>query len=244
MMKVALLLSGLFRNNNSKDYLIDKIISKYPTDVYCQCWYTSEQNKQESEAKIIEAYSPKKLLMEKHIADYAELIKLHGYNLATMGGRTTHNQMHFSQLHGLSNVSSLFDWSQYDFIVRARYDSCHLQAFPDLTTLKKDTFYTNCSYNTFVGNPYFFIDVCFILPNTFNNFFDFSKLYDAEFCKSMYSWKENWAGWNFFPELFFSYYFEHYKCWDKFVKMEQHEFCAIAQNYPASRQCDMFPFAN
>ena len=158
-MKVALLLSGLFRNNNSKDYLFEKIISKYPTDVYCQCWYTSEQNKQESEAKIIEAYSPKKLLMEKHIADYAELIKLHGINFNSAGGRKTNNQMHFSHLHGLKNVSNLFDWSQYDFIVRGRYDSCHILTFPDLTTLSKDNFYANCSYNLFIGAPRFFMDI-------------------------------------------------------------------------------------
>jgi hypothetical protein len=242
-MKVALLLSGLFRNNNSKDYLYDKIISKYSTDVYCQCWYTSEESKQQTEEKIIEAYAPKKLLMEKHIADYVELIKLHGLNLNSSGGRKTNNQMHFSQLHGLKNVSNLFDWSQYDFIVRGRYDSCHILTFPDLTTLSKDNFYANCTYNMWIGAPKFFMDTSFILPNTFSNYFNlFDKLYDPEFIKNMYSWKENWNGTNFFPELFFSYYFEYYNCWDKFVKLEQHQFLDITQNYPASRQCEMFPF--
>lgn len=225
-MKVGLIISGLVRSNSSKNSLINHIIKKYSCDVYCQCWYMSEQTKSIDESIIRESYAPKKLIMQQHINlkdnfsqdYYPELINIHGtHGLYNQG---------FSQLLGLKTVSNLFEWSEYDFIIRARYDKINMINFPDLSKLDKNNLYTSCCFNCWYQNhPKFFVDQCFILPNTMKYYCEaFDYLLDRDFCDKMYSWKTNYSGKYFFPELLFAYMIDHFNCRNNFKKLSCNEF--------------------
>lgn len=239
-MKVCLLLSGLLRNNSSFASLNNFILSKYSCDVYCHSWYNGSQDKQTSEHIITQSYNPVKLIMQPHlnannnfVSDYyPQLQTLHTYPDEHRGRLTNQN---FSQLLGLKVVSELVDVSQYDFIIRARYDKTRILTFPDLNSLDVNRFYASCSYNSwFSTHPLLFSDYLFIMSNNMLPVISsFDLLFDAEFCKSMYAfaieqWGRYWDNY-FWPELMFAYMIKYSGYSSKFTKLTQPEFSYVTR---------------
>ena len=234
-MRVCLMLSGMLRDNSSYESLKRDIIKPYGADVYCQLWSSSEQNAA-AEAHIISScYEPQQLLQQQHLNTcnnfsqqyYPELQHLYPFNAAHAGNR--HNQI-LSQLLGMKNASNMFNWSNYDFIIRARYDKINLQRFPDLNKLDADTFYADCCYNSwFQQHDKFFVDRNFIMPNTMKHMCQgFDLLYNKEFCANMYNWTQHQCGdkfnQDFWPEYLLAYMMEYYNLHHKFKKLNCDEY--------------------
>ena len=241
-MRVCMMLSGLVRSNSSEQSLKKFILSKYDVDVYCQAWYKDEQDKRQTQTKIQESYSPKAILMQPHLNHkksikddvYPELGKIHNTRVSKL-----YNQG-FSQLLGIKNVSETFDWSQYDFIIRARYDKSNIINFPCLSSLDASKFYAPGHTGVFKDAPLFFRDFLFIMPNTFKFYCEaFDYMRDEQFCNSMYQWQEQlpkmykWyrsQGRYFYPEFVFTYMFEKFNKWSYFVKKSPEEFMVEYMN--------------
>ena len=230
------MLSGLLRSNNSEKYLKKFIIDKYNVDVYCQAWYNNNSDRHQTQQKILERYSPKAILMQPNLTHrksfkdevYPELGKIHNMNV------NRHYDSYFSQFLSIKNVSNMFDWSQYDFIIRARYDRTIIVNFPDLNFLDKSKFYAAGHYNVFKDAPIFFRDFIFIMPNTFKFYCDaFDYIRDEQFCNRMYQWhrelpmKVNWFKPQisfFYPELVFAYMFQEFGKQDYLNKLPPEQF--------------------
>lgn len=235
-MRVCMMLSGLVRSNNSEPYLKKFILNRYNVDVYCQAWYTSDSDKEQTQSMIQTCYSPKSILMQPHLNHgkslkddvYPELGKIHNTNVCKL-----YNQG-FSQLLSIKAVSNMFEWPQYDFVIRARYDKTSIVKFPDLNTLDTNKFYAPGHTGVFNNAPLFFRDFIFIMPNSYKFYCSaFDYLRDEQFCAEMYQWqhqlpnKYSWyrsQGRYFYPEFVFTYMFEKFNKWDEFIKMHFSEF--------------------
>ena len=89
---------------------------------------------------IVELYKPKKIIVTNDFYFGEENNDL--YRELTRFKNIECGETFFSlcQLKGISEVSNLFDWSEYDFIVKMRYD-CGFEKFPDLINLEKNKIY-------------------------------------------------------------------------------------------------------
>jgi hypothetical protein len=231
-MRVCLMLSGMLRDNSSYASLQRDIIKPYGADVYCQFWSSSQQQAAAEAHTISSCYEPVQLLQQLHLnlcnnfseQYYPQLQQLTPF---LVGNR--HNQI-LSQLLGMKNASNMFNWSNYDFIIRARYDKINLQRFPDLNKLDADTFYADCCYNSwFQQHDKFFIDRNFIMPNSMKKICEgFDLLHDKDFCVKLYNWTEKECGdkftYDFWPEYLLAYLFTHYGLQHKFKKLSCDEY--------------------
>ena len=232
MMRVCLLLSGLIRSNNSFATINQHILTIYKPDVYCHVWYQEQHQKRDIELLLTQQYDPKVIRFEQHLnynnsieSAYPELLQIH---------RHRGHPHDYSQLLGIKMVSELIDWSQYDFIIKARYDHFKIHNFPDLRSLSTDKFYASGHDWSTIYSPEMFRDFCFIMPNNFHFYtkgFDYIR--EPDFCNRMYAWqiqhhlkytKDEYHAFYFCPELCFSYMFEEFNKWNSFVKMQPSEF--------------------
>lgn len=198
-MKVALLLSGQGRSSLKKCFTSIKkhILDVYDTDVYCHLWwdektsndgfYVGFQNviyptEKDMPQIIKNLYSPKKMIIQEQIDvwSHPDLLNIN----------CPDKESFISQLYGLQQVSNLFDWSEYDFIIRWRYD-LEVVNFLNLNELDKTKLHTFCHVldeNGETGPPFpkhFFDDPGYILPNDMKQFLQFIdnvnnlKIYDS-----------------------------------------------------------------
>ena len=140
MKKIALVLHGQGRSILSAYKSIKKeIIDVYKPDIFCHLWWDDEIKKNgyvgygrhyivdKDIPKIVtELYSPKKIVVEPKITDWEtpELTNL----------KCGHYQTFVSQLYSIQKACDLFDWSEYDFIIKCRYD-LEIIKFPELDKL-------------------------------------------------------------------------------------------------------------
>lgn len=148
----------------------EKIIDVYNPHVYCHLWwdanikengyhsYNRHYSVPNNTPEIIEKlYSPKKFLIEEEIKD----LSTYTLNLISCPSMLTF----LSQLISIQKSLSLFDWSDYDFILKWRYD-LEVIKFPDLSKLDKTKFYTGYNDKShYYDDPNFFSDLSYILPN-------------------------------------------------------------------------------
>ena len=217
-MKVCLMLSGLLRDNSSFASLQQHILHKYDVDVYCQNWYTSEQSKIADADVIMQSYKPRELLQQQHLGKeyYADLVKIHGNTQLYYQG--------YSQLHALQTVSNMFNWADYDFIIRARYDKIHIINFPDLNKMHRGLFYAGNRHPAYTSSPDWFMDLIFIMPNMMQSFCStYDLMHDAALCSSMYAWPQRHVDY-FYPEFAFRYCLHHLKYEDKYIRMHDDDF--------------------
>lgn len=168
-MKIAIVFSGQGRwAEYAYSSIKEKILDKYDVDVYCQMWWDDEIKENgyvgsrrtydvpNDLPKIVERlYNPKQFLINKS-SDLSEY---------------PYGHLPFvSQFVGIQRACNLFDWSQYDFIVKMRYD-LEVYNFPDLHLLDKTKFYTGCDDGSFYYDDLdFFSDLSYILPNDMKQF--------------------------------------------------------------------------
>ena len=179
MKKIALVLHGQGRSILSAHKSIKKeIIDVYKPDIFCHLWWDDEIKKNgyvgygrhyivdKDIPKIVtELYSPKKIVVEPKITDWEtpELTNL----------KCGHYQTFISQLYSIQKACDLFDWSEYDFIIKCRYD-LEIIKFPELDKLDEKTFYTGYDNGVFYyDNPIYFSDLCYIMPNDMKQFTQF-----------------------------------------------------------------------
>jgi hypothetical protein len=229
------MLSGLLRDNSSYASLKRDVIDAYAADVYCQHSYTHEHSKAAQADIINNCYDPIQLLQQPDVNSgnnftqrlHPNLHHLAPFHAAYDGNR--HNQI-LAQLQDMKTAANMFDWSKYDFIIRARYDKINLKAFPDLNKLHADTFYADCCWNCwFLYSDKLFIDRNFILPNTMKHMCEgFDLLHNTEFCANMYNWAAAECGSNFsidfWPEYLLAYMFTYYGLQHKFKKLSCEEY--------------------
>lgn len=169
----------------------EKILNNYDCDVYCHMWwndnikkngYTGKRgrfNVKENLPDIVkELYNPKKLLLQDDLSEsknnswkiYEQYPNLRKY----MTYPSAHHYL--SQMLAFQSVSELFDWSEYDLVMKWRYDivPTNLPNFNDLDFKKFYPCYSQ--YPTFSTEMYKFTDIGFIMPNDFLNF---SKIFDT-----------------------------------------------------------------
>ena len=217
-MKVCLMLSGLLRDNTSFASLQKYIMQPYAADVYCQSWYTSEQNKLADERVIMDCYKPKVLLQQQHLpkGSYADLVRIHGNAQIYYQG--------YSQLHALQTVSNMFNWADYDFIIRARYDKINILKFPDLNKLDVHKFYAGNRHPAYMTSADWFMDLVFIMPNMMQSYCSiFDIMHDASVTSSMYNWPQKHVNY-FYPEFAFRYCLHHLNFEDRYIRLSDDEF--------------------
>jgi hypothetical protein len=186
-MKVALILSGQGRSSlkSSFNSIKKHILDVYDTDVYCHLWWDEEISKNgfyvglqnttystdNNMPEIIKnLYSPKKMLIQPQINVWAhpDLLDIN----------CPSKESFISQLYGLQEVSNLFNWSDYDFIIKWRYD-LEVVNFMNLNELDKTKLHTFChvlNENGETDLPFptnFFDDPGYILPNDMKQFLQF-----------------------------------------------------------------------
>lgn len=156
-MKIALLLSGQPRFVDGPGYasIKEKILDVYDCDVFCHFWWTKSGGTyitapwstlgdmpipDNAETQIRELYNPKKMHYDKPLLESE--VKT-GY-VRTSAPTTPYNlQSMYTSMqrsHRLMEKYVKETKTQYDFVIRLRYDAI-LTAFPDLTTLTNDRFY-------------------------------------------------------------------------------------------------------
>lgn len=198
-MKVALLLSGQGRNSLKECFnsIQKHILDVYDTDVYCHLWWDEETSKNgyyvgsqnaihQTDKNIPEIikrlYSPKKILIQPQINvwEHPDLLNIN----------CPDKESFISQLYGIQQVSNLFNWSEYDFIIKWRYD-LEVVNFLNLNEIDKTKFHSFChilNENGETEPPYpnnFFDDPGYILPNDMKQYLQFIdninelKLYDG-----------------------------------------------------------------
>jgi len=175
-MKVAVFICGQGRNVlNSFESIKKNILDVYDTDVYCQLWWDDEikNNGYDGLFKhydvqpdlpelINKLYSPKKFLIEPPINNWGKP-ELENF-------RCPSKEPFLSQFYSVQNASNLFNWDEYDFIIKCRYD-VNVIKIPNLHTLDKTKMYTGFDNGEFYyDDPYYFSDILYILPNHMKQF--------------------------------------------------------------------------
>lgn len=233
-MRVCLMLSGLVRNNSTYLYTKSHILDKYSPDVYCHAWYKNEQERIEDTEELTRRYNPKKILMEPHLnlnnalseKLYPELKANHvqGKIVDNILGQNQINDG-LSQFLSLKRVSELFNWDDYDFIIRCRYDKLQIFKFPDLEKLDKSKFYVAANHlRCYSLHPNWFLERVIIMPNDMKEYCNiFDHLRDKEASEKMYKWSHRYTNW-FFCEYAFAYFLEHMNFYNKLVKMDKSDF--------------------
>ena len=245
-MKVAFLLHGQIRLLHEVfDDIKEKILDTYTPDVYCQVWWDEDVEKNGYESinkkyyppenaieELKKTYNPKKLRIDKNYKKinedgnewsseiYVDYPKLLSYKM------NPSVVDYFGQFLSIQNVSNLFNWEGYDFIVKWRYDFKPIN-FPKLENLNKNKFYVQSDlHNTLSNKNDEFIDTCFILPNDMKNYLDiFNHLNDdASNEDGRQSISPN-RGCS--PESVYSHYLNRLNYLDRLVKLPYGEFTTI-----------------
>ena len=229
MMRVALLLSGQVRNNDSSTSLMQHIIKKHHVDVYCQYWHSGDDHQHHEE--LTSCYAPVAIRSDAAVFNTPDYCAQHHAALHAnhVHGRPKHRYGHpyhhlFSQLLGLQLVSNMFNWADYDFIIRARYDKINIINFPDLQKLDVQKFYAGNRHPAYDGVADYFMDLIFIMPNMMQSYCHaFDLMHQADVCNRMYAWSKSYADY-FFPEYVFAYLLEELNFKDRYIKLPYDEF--------------------
>lgn len=229
MMRVALLLSGYVRNNDSSTSLITHIINKYNVDVYCHYWHDGDDHQHHHELTTL--YAPKGIQSSAAIfntPDYCakhHAALHHNHVVRSCKNRYGYPYHHlFSQLLGLQLVSNMFNWADYDFIIRARYDKINIINFPDLHQLSVQKFYAGNRHPAYDEVADYFMDLIFIMPNMMQSYCHaFDLMHSAEVSNRMYTWSKSYADY-FFPEYVFAYLLEELNFKDRYIKLPHDQF--------------------
>lgn len=182
-MKIALILNGQGRTNpltSAYPSIKKNILDVYNPDVFCHLWWDDDIIKNGYKGShhnflvdintpeiIKNLYSPKKMLIQPQINVWTHPDLL-GINCPS-------KETFISQLYGLQQVSNLFNWSDYDFIIKWRYD-LEVVNFMNLNELDKTKLHTFCHILNEKGeiDPFypnnFFDDTGYILPNDIKQF--------------------------------------------------------------------------
>jgi hypothetical protein len=228
-MKIALMLHGQARHFLHTYELNKKnIIDKYDVDVFCHLTWDEEIKKngyvgrrnvysvdENTPDKIIELYKPKKIVIteEFRLGENEQKI-LNDFNRFKNVVNCQNSFFTLLQFKGISEASKLFEWSEYDFIIKMRYD-CGFIALPNLHELNKNKMYVGRDdWGTCDDRPDCFIDLTYIVPNTFQNFvnvYDNLKI-DEEFI-NIYG-----------TEPVYTYYLHKFGLVDKLVKMDRTQY--------------------
>jgi hypothetical protein len=188
-MKIALMLHGQGRNLINGFNSLKKILDNYDVDVYCQVWWDDNIKSngyvgargfypvnQDVPEVIKELYSPKKISVNKshNFLNQNDPIYDEYPNLSNI--ECPSKEHYLSQLLSLKIVSNMFNWLDYDFIIRTRYD-IDLISFPNLYEIDNTKFYPAPNeWGTFDETDNFFCDNFFIMSNDmslYGNIFDF-----------------------------------------------------------------------
>lgn len=183
-MKVALMLHGQGRFFQ-QSYIHNKknLLDKYDVDVYCHLvWdktierygYVGRRKTyppvEDTPKKIKELYKPKKMVITEDFYFGVNEHKLFNMTDKFKDSNCQHSFFTLCQLKGISEVSKLFEWSKYDFILRTRYD-CGFDIIPNLHELDKSYIYAaKNDQGTMDDQKDHFIDLSNILPNDVQNF--------------------------------------------------------------------------
>jgi len=174
--KIALVFCGQGRSVESAyESIKEKIIDVYNPDIYCHLWWDDSIEKngyhghnrdyrtpKELPSLIKNYYNPKKFLIQPPISDWntPDLINI----------KCSSKETFISQLYSIQESFNLLNWSEYDFIIKCRYD-LKIINFPNLYLLDNKKFYTGFNNGEFYyDDPYFFSDLCYILPNNMKKY--------------------------------------------------------------------------
>jgi hypothetical protein len=190
-MKIAMFFHGQPRCiKKTFDRIHDLILSKYNIDIYCQLFLDkkllSEGHKswrginydfdKDTVQFLKENYKPKKIRVSRPY--HGEDIFIKYPNLKSYKCNPSWNDLFHHQL-SLKISSNMFNWSNYDFIIKWRYDYYPIN-FPDLNELDPTKLYaTTDGHGTFFNSENHIIESCYILPKNakkiFNTFDDLNK---------------------------------------------------------------------
>jgi hypothetical protein len=185
-MKIALMLHGQARNFEDSFPITKKnLLEKYDVDVYCHLvWdenikkngYSSRRgnfkSNEDTPNLIQKFYNPKKIIItedfyygkdeEKLFKDFPRFHSISNWDLF----------FSMCQIYGISQVINLFDWNDYDFIIKLRYD-CGIEILPNLFELEKNKIYAVRDWDGSLDDKEDgFIDLSYILSNNFKNYVD------------------------------------------------------------------------
>jgi hypothetical protein len=175
-MKVALVFCGQGRSVvQASNSIKEKIIDVYNPDIFCHLWWDEHIEKSGYDGHnrhyavsenllnfISSFYKPKNFLFEPPITNWNSS-ELMNFNCPD-------HQTFLSQFYSIQKAFNLLEWSQYDFIIKMRYDLKVIK-FPNLENLDKNIFYTGYDNGDFYyEDPIYFSDLCYILPNNLKQF--------------------------------------------------------------------------
>ena len=213
--------------NNKNNFL-----NKYDVDTFCQVvwdekieknkFYTGRRGVFEIEEntieKVIEYYNPKKILISK---DYAyddnfeeSIFSICPAFLNYKKKYETDSLFTLLQFKGIYEASNLFDWNEYDFIVKLRYDTSIIN-FPNLELLDKSKFYAYSNiWGTFYNQNDFFCDYGYIMGNSFYEYMQMYKFLQ----------KDDITVYPFVAEYIYNHYLIKMNLTTKLVKLNKDEF--------------------
>ena len=228
-MRIALLLSGQVRCNDSSASLHQHIINKYSVDVYCQYWHDGDDHEHHRELTAL--YAPEAIRSDAAVFNTPDYCVKHhaalhqNHVVRSCKGRYGYPYHHlFSQLLGLQHVSNMFNWADYDFIIRARYDKINIINFPDLHQLNVHNFYAGNRHPAYDGVADYFMDLIFIMPNMMQSYCRaFDLMHQADVSNRMYTWSKSYADY-FFPEYVFAYLLEELNFKHRYIKLPYDQF--------------------
>ena len=229
MMRVALLLSGQVRGNDASASLHQHIIKKYDVDVYCQYWHQGDDRQHHRELTAL--YAPEAIRSDAAVFNTSDYCAKHhaalhqNHVVRSRKGTYGYPYHHlFSQLLGLQHVSNMFNWADYDFIIRARYDKINIINFPDLHQLSTQHFYAGNRHPAYDGVADYFMDLIFIMPNMMQSYCHaFDLMHQADVSNRMYTWSKSYADY-FFPEYVFAYLLEELNFKERYIKLPYDKF--------------------
>ena len=160
-------------------------LDKYNVDVFCHLvWdddikkngYTGRRGKfpvnENTPELIVELYKPKKIIVTNDFYFGDENDNLYRDLPRFKNLKCEETFFSLCQLKGISEVSNLFDWSEYDFIIKMRYD-CGFENFPNLYELDSDKIYAaRDEWGTLDERPDCMIDLSYIVSSNFKHFVD------------------------------------------------------------------------